>query len=259
MAATDQHGQEGISDYAPQRSGFFAQLRGNAGLIATALIAAGGLALGGFLLGDGLPRAKRSERAVTVRGVAERDVRADLAVWSLSFAGNAPDLASAQAQADANANAIRGFFREQGFPADALTTTGVNVARESENKQVRYVVRQRMTLRTKDVGRAETAGHNQFELVRRGVFLESGSKLTFIYTGLNRIKPDMVAQATKDARASAEQFARDSGSDLGGIRNATQGYFEVSARAGDASEGWGDAETPNKTVRVVTTVNYLLK
>lgn len=254
MAMTPPHEQDGIFDQPVSRA-----LRAHGGPIVIALIAAGGLALGGFLLGDGLPRAKRSERAVTVRGVAERDVRADLAVWSLSFAANAPDLAGAQAAVDRNAEAIRGFFREQGFPADALTTTGVNVARETENKQIRYVVRQRMTLRTRDVNRAETAGHNQFELVRRGVFLEDGSRLSFIYTGLNRIKPDMVAQATRDARASAEQFARDSQSELGGIRNATQGYFEVSARAGDASEGWGAAETPNKTVRVVTTVNYLLK
>ncbi|NBC36762.1 DUF541 domain-containing protein [Novosphingobium sp. FSY-8] len=235
------------------------RLRRDVAWVVVAVIVAGGVALGGYLLGDALPRAKRSDRTVTVRGVAERDVMADQAVWTLSFSANAANLGAAQAQVDRNAAAIRAFFTSRGFADDALQTTGVNVARETENHQVRYVVRQRLTLRSTDIARVDDAVHHQFDLVRKGVFLEDGSKATFIYTRLNQIKPAMVAQATKDARAAAEQFARDSGSDLGGIRTASQGYFEVTARAGDSSEGWGDADTPFKKVRVVTTVSYILK
>jgi hypothetical protein len=180
-------------------------------------------------------------------------------VWTLSFSATAPNLAQAQAQVDRNAGAIRAFFRKAGFAEDALQTTGVNVAREIENKQPRYVVRQRITLRTTDIARAEDAVHRQFELVRRGVFLEDGSKVSFIYTGLAKVKPQMVADATRDARASAEQFARDAGTTLAGIRQASQGYFELGARDGDQSDGWGEAQTPHKKLRVVTTVSYILK
>jgi hypothetical protein len=82
--------------------------------------------------------------------------------------------------------------------------------------------------------------------------------MSYTFTKLNSIKPEMVAQATRDARKSAEQFAKDSGTDVGSIKSATQGYFEVTARDGDASGGWGISDTPFKKVRVVTTVEYYL-
>ena len=95
------------------------------------------------------------------------------------------------------------------------------------------------------------------DLVGRGVFLEEGSAMSYAFTGLNAIKPEMVAEATKDARASAEQFADDSGASVGAIKDATQGYFTIEARDGD-SGGWGVSDTPYKKVRVVTTVNFSL-
>ena len=81
--------------------------------------------------------------------------------------------------------------------------------------------------------------------------------MSYAFTGLNAIKPEMVAEATKDARASAEQFADDSGASVGAIKDATQGYFTIEARDGD-SGGWGVSDTPYKKVRVVTTVNFSL-
>jgi hypothetical protein len=94
--------------------------------------------------------------------------------------------------------------------------------------------------------------------VRQGVRLQEGSGMTYSFTRLNDIKPAMVAAATRDARASAEQFAKDSGTGVGGIKSATQGYFSVEARDGEPS-GYGVADTPFKKVRVVTTVEFYLQ
>ena len=104
---------------------------------------------------------------------------------------------------------------------------------------------------------AQAAVARQFDLVRRGVVLEDGSGMSFTFTRLNEIKPEMVAEATQDARASANQFAEDSGTAVGGIRNATQGYFSIASRDGDAG-GYGVADTPYKLVRVVTTIDFYL-
>ena len=82
--------------------------------------------------------------------------------------------------------------------------------------------------------------------------------MAYTFTRLNSIKPAMVAEATKDARAAAEQFAKDSGTSVGTIRDATQGYFEIQSRDGDSGAGWGMSDTPYKKVRVVTTVNFSL-
>ncbi|MEC7742165.1 MAG: SIMPL domain-containing protein [Pseudomonadota bacterium] len=226
-------------------------------MLLAAGIIAGGLVAGGFLLGDGLVRMKAAERSVTVRGLAEREVTADLATWTLSLAATATNLQTAQANTDRDAEALRAFFADLGFPASALTPAGVNVSNYTDDGTVFYTVRQRIVLRTKDIDRAQRAVRSQADLVRKGVVLEDGSGISYTFTELNAIKPAMVAEATRDARAAAEQFAKDSGADVGGIRKATQGYFSIDARDGEAG-GWGIGDTPFKKVRVVTTVDFAL-
>ena len=226
--------------------------------LASAGVLSLGLVIGGYLLGDGLTRAREADRSVTVRGLAEREVTADLATWTIAYSATTTDLNSAQASVDKDSQSIRNFFDELGFPADALQPTGVNVSQYTDNGVPKFTVRQRMTLRSTDIKRAQDAVKRQFELVRRGVVLEEGSGMAYTFTGLNAIKPEMVAQATKDARAAAEQFAKDSGTSVGTIKSATQGYFAINARDGD-SGGWGVAETPYKKVRVVTTIDFYLR
>ncbi|MEO0690218.1 MAG: SIMPL domain-containing protein [Pseudomonadota bacterium] len=223
----------------------------------TAAIASIGLIVGGYLLGDGLLRAKEAERSVTVRGLAERDVTADLATWTISYSANSPDLANAQSKVSQDTDAIRAFFKELGFPEEALQPTGANVSSYTNRGVTTFTVRQRLSLRTKDIERAQKAVAQQFDLVGRGVLLEEGSGMSYSFTKLNEIKPEMVAEATRDARASAQQFAEDSGADVGAIKSATQGYFSIEARDG-SSGGWGKADSPFKKVRVVTTVNFSL-
>ncbi|MCK0129137.1 SIMPL domain-containing protein [Erythrobacter sp. F6033] len=215
------------------------------------------MVLGGYLLGDGLLRAKEAERSVTVRGLAERDVTADLATWTISYSASATDLGEAQGKVRSDTNAIESFFEDLGFPENALQPTGANVSSYTNRGVTTYTVRQRLSLRTNDIERAQQAVAQQFDLVSRGVFLEEGSGMSYTFTGLNDIKPEMVAEATKNARDSAQQFAQDSGAGVGAIKDATQGYFSIEARDGDGG-GWGKSDSPYKKVRVVTTVNFSL-
>jgi uncharacterized protein len=225
-------------------------------LLATA-IGAVGIMAGGWFAGSGLVRMKDAERAVTVRGLAERDVRADLATWTLTYAANADTLEAAQADAEADTRAVQAYFADLGFPAAALTPAGVSVSSYSNNGIPVFTVQQRLQFRSTDIARAQRAVARQFDLVRRGVSLAEGSAMVYSFTKLNDIKPAMIAQATQDARRSAEQFAQDSGASVGRIRSATQGYFEIIARDGE-SQNYGVSDTPDKRVRVVTTVEYFL-
>lgn len=237
----------------------FLKDRSTRGWLAGTGILAIGIVLGGYLLGNGLVRAKDADRSVTVRGLAEKDVTADLAIWTIAYSAQAEDLAGAQSGADQDTAAIRGFFKELGFPEGALQPTGVNVSQFTENGVTKFTVRQRMTLRSTDIARAQNAVRRQFELVRRGVVLDEGSGIAYTFTKLNDIKPKMVADATLDARSSAEKFAADSGTSVGKIKSATQGYFEINARDGESGGGWGASDTPYKRVRVVTTVDFYLR
>ena len=226
-------------------------------LLGSAALLAFGVISGGYLLGDGLKRAKAADRSVTVRGLAEKDVTADLATWSISYSATGFDLPTVRAEIDNNTKELQGYFNGLGFKPADLTPTGAGVNQYLNNGVNTITITQRMLLRTTDIARAQKAVAQQFDLVRRGVTLQEGSGMKYSFTKLNDVKPDMVAAATRDARAAAEQFAKDSGSGVGGIKSATQGYFSIDARDGEGGDGSSD--TPYKKVRVVTTVDFYLK
>ncbi len=229
----------------------------NTALLASAGLLTLGMIAGGYLLGDGLTRARAADRSVTVRGLAERDVTADLATWTIAYSANGTDLPTVRADIDASTTALTDYFRTLGFKADELKPSGAGVNQYLNNGVNNITITQRMQLRTTDIARAQRAVAQQFDLVRRGVTLQDGSAMTYSFTKLNAIKPDMVADATRDARKAAEQFAKDSGTGVGGIKSATQGYFSIEPRDGEQANGGSD--TPYKKVRVVTTVDFYLK
>jgi uncharacterized protein len=225
-----------------------------------------GLTTSGYALGDGLRRSKMAEhRSVTVRGVSERDVTADLATWSIDFSHQGTELGPVQQSVDQQARTLRAFFQRAGFRPEEITDTDVTLERElPRDKDGKPVGPQKLTvsrsiqLRTTDVMKARAAYTRQAELLRDGVEL-SGSNISYIFTQLNRLKPPMIAEATRNARSSAEQFARDSGVTVGRIKTASQGYFSISARDGEQCDDCGTSGgggTPFQKVRVVTTIDY---
>jgi hypothetical protein len=233
-----------------------ALLLGVAGIFSLSLVASG------YLLGDGLRRAKSAERSISVRGVSERDVTANLATWTINFSQEGSDLDGVNARVDQQSAAVRQFFARAGFRPTDVSDSGVSFNRRDLTDDDGHIVGQRITvrrslaLRTADVLRAKKANERIADLLRQGVELD-GSTLNFSFTRLNELKPQMIAEATRRARDSAEQFARDSGAGVGSIRSASQGYFSVGPRDGDDSEEGSDgSDSPFQKVRVVTTIDY---
>jgi len=234
-------------------------------LLGAVAIFAFGLTTSGYALGDGLRRSKMAEhRSVTVRGVSERNVTADLATWSIEFSHQGDDLGSVQQSVDEQARAVRAFFQRSGFRPDEVTDTDVSLKREQpRDKDGRPVGPQRLTvarsiqLRTGDVMKARAAYTHQAELLRDGVEL-SATNVSYTFTRLNALKPEMIGEANHNARESAEQFARDSGAAVGRIKTASQGYFSVGARDGEDCDDCGSSggSSPFQKVRVVTTIDY---
>lgn len=237
-------------------------------LVASSLLLALGLALGGFFAGQGILRARTAERYVTVKGLAERPARAELALWPLRLSVSDNDLARGQAKMAADVRAIKGFLIRQGVDTAgiALQDFTVNDAYanqyQSDRVASRYVIRQTVMVRSTEPEKILAASQRIGELVDAGVVLTSGNEYggggpTFLFKGLNELKPAMIAEATAQAREAAEQFARDAGTTIAGIRRANQGLFEIRAR--DETSGVREENQIDKTVRVVTTVEYLLR
>ena len=231
------------------------------GSILAALLVGLGLVGAGWFAAQGMARLKTADRYVTVKGSAEKIVDADLVVWPLPHSVGGNDLADVQSKLDANTQIIRAFFAQAGFKAAEIVVSPPRLEdrwawASGDNKPPeRYRYSTTVILRTSDVARALTALRGSGQLVARGVMLGSADGgmggPDFEYTRLNAIKPALIAEATANARESAEQFAKDSHSTIGGIRSANQGVVDISDR---------DQGSPQvKKVRVVTTVEYFLK
>jgi hypothetical protein len=234
-----------------------------------ALLLAGGLAAGGWLAGEGVARARAGDRFVTVKGISEREVRADVAIWPLRLVASDDDLARAHARIEASAQQVREFLTRQGLDLTDSRIQGFSVsdanAREyggPTGPRNRFVIQQTLVLRSREPEKVLAASARIGELVGAGVLLSSGGEYgsggpSFLFTGLNELKPGMIAEATARAREAAEQFAKDSGSAIGGIRRANQGLFEILAR--DRAQGIDEQGQVQKVVRVVATLEYLLE
>ncbi|MGV9005437.1 MAG: SIMPL domain-containing protein [Brevundimonas sp.] len=229
-------------------------------LVVGALLAAGMAGAGAFI-GQGLVNARTGDRSVTVRGLAERDVRADLVVLPLRFTASGDVLSEVQGRIDGDLAIVRRFLTAQGYPADTVSLGRLEVAdtrsREyiSQNGGPRFILAQTVVVRSTDVDRVQATSRALNELVRQGVVLQDYAGPTYVFTRLNAVRPAMIAEATASARTGAEQFAKDSGAPLGPISQANQGSFQILAR----DEVGDESTSPDKKVRVVTTITYRLR
>jgi len=226
-----------------------------------ALVAVG-LAVAGGLVGKGVENARVGDRNVTVRGLSERIVKADLAVLPLKFAAAGNDLQAVQADIDADTAAVRRFLGALGYQGAEVDLGRLEVtdqyAREYQQQNVaaRYRVAQTVIVRTTNVDRVQDTTRRLDQLIRQGVVLQDYTGPSYVFTKLNEVRPAMIAEATASARTGAQQFARDAGADLNGIRSATQGSFEILGRD---EVGYEAAAQVFKKIRVVTTVSYRLR
>jgi uncharacterized protein len=228
-----------------------------------------GVAIGGYFVGQGFYRA-RAERYVTVKGLVERNVKADLALWTISYTAGGPDLPSANNKLQQDQGAVLAFARVHGFSTEDIavqpTTVSDAFANPYQNNRPdpaqRFIVKGGIQIRSTKVDEVGKASQDTGDLVKQGVALGENYPQApqYFFTRLNDIRPPMLAEATRSARAVAEQFAADSRSRLGQIRRANQGVFEITSRdavSGDRT-GNDDQGSTDKKVRLVTTVDYYL-
>lgn len=225
-----------------------------------AVIIAVGLAVIGIAINAGIGKFRDKDRIVSVKGLAEMEVTADKVTWPLMYKDLGNDLVTLYNNIQRKNKTIVDFLLANGIAQTEISVASpeiIDMEAERYSNQsysYRYNATSVITVTSGDVGKIRKLISEQTELLKQGVAITGGDyrfSTLYEFTGLNDVKPQMIEEATKNARASAEKFATDSGSKLGKIRNASQGQFTITDR---------DANTPHiKNVRVVTTVNYYLK
>lgn len=218
-----------------------------------------GLGLLGLLLGNAVVRFKTVDRSVTVKGLSEREVPADVVIWPIQFTAASNDLGDLYRTIDRNTGMIRSYLLEAGISQDEITMTAPAITDKSaqqwgdSSSPFRYTAQQAVTVYSEQVSVVRSIMSGMSELGKQGIVFSGDNyqaPTEYIFTGLNDLKPEMIEEATRAAREVAEKFASDSNSRLGKIRNASQGQFSIAAR---------DNNNPHiKKVRVVSTITYYL-
>lgn len=219
-----------------------------------------GLAALGYLLGKAAIEFKEYERTVTVKGLSEREFEADIVIWPIQFTEAGNELEALYGSVEASTQKIRDFLSGNGINPDEITFSSPSITDKSAQQygdnsraEFRYTTIQTVTVYSKNIAAVRAVMGKLSELGKQGIVFTGDnyqSQTEYLFTRLNEVKPEMIEEATRQAREVAEKFAADSQSTLGKIKNASQGQFSINDR---------DKNNPHiKTVRVVSTVEYYL-
>ena len=218
------------------------------------------IAIGLVILGGSIEDGIEKERMVTVKGLAEMEVPANKVTWPLVYKEVGNDLGTLYDKIKTTNRTIINFLKDKGITENEISVNApeiIDMQAERYNTNpvpYRYNVTTVITVTSQQVDLVRSLISEQGELLKQGAAIIGGDyryNVEYDFTGLNDIKPQMIEEATKNARESAMKFAKDSDSKLGKIIRANQGQFTIGNR---------DAHTPYiKHVRVVTTIDYSLK
>lgn len=214
----------------------------------------------GLMVGQALMDVKQLERTVTVKGLSEREVPADIVIWPIQFTVADNDLSSLYANIEKQSQQIGDFLQKHGlavgdisYSAPAITDKSAQAYGNNNGVAYRYTAMQSVTVYSSEIEKVRAVMNQLSELGKAGIVFTGGGYMgqtEYLFTGLNDIKPAMVEEATRQAREVAQKFASDSDSKLGKIKRASQGQFSIGTR---------DNNNPHiKKVRVVSTVEYYL-
>lgn len=232
------------------------------GLMLLGAFIACGLTSGGYFVGQTLYNAKVALNTAEAKGLAERRVTADRANWTIRFSNTGKSRAEVPMLyklSEQNQQDIVNVLKESGFTDNEIQLGILNYSYQEFRDEKQNLVDQNhrlsgsIGLETDKVRQIDQARAKVNRLIVNGINIENDPPI-YLFTKLNDIKPDMLKEATKNARIAANEFAENAGVSVGGIRNATQGSFYIR----DAGEEYGDTNKIEKDVRIVTTITFYL-
>jgi len=233
------------------------KLNGNSTILGICI--ALGLAIIGFSIALSIKYFRDFGRYVEVKGSAEQVVKANQGSWQIGFTASGNDLKSIYTSINSQQQIVISFLEKQGFSGSSITKQPVSIydnhsSGYSNNNAAHYTANAGISITSSDVDKLASSVQLTNQLVESGVIINNNG-VNYQYTDLNKIKASILDQALSNAKVSAEQFAKNSKSELGKIRSASQGVVTITSTDPSLS----DSATIDKKVRVVTTVKFFLK
>ncbi len=234
----------------------------NVSNILMSFLLATGIAIAGYFIGQTMYNAKVALNTAEAKGLAERRVSADTANWHLTFrvSGETRDqIADLYSQSEDIQKQIVDLLVENGLETEEINIGIIDYSYHefrNENQEVVdevHILVGSIEVETEKVALISKVRSVVNRLIAKGIDIENRQP-AYRFTRLNEIKPEMLREATTNARVAANEFAENAGVKVGGIRSARQGSFFVR----DAGEDYGDTNKIEKDVRVVTTITFYL-
>jgi uncharacterized protein len=226
-----------------------------------------GVAAGGYLAGESLVKSRLGYRVVTVKGLSEREVKANLGFWPIRFVVTGRTLEEARSKLETSEGSVRGFLTGNGFGPQDMSVQNIQVEdriagynAQGTLEESRFVLTEDLLVRTTDVDKLGAASRMIGDLLKQGVVFSAdayNAGPSFVFTNVNELKGEMLTEATKRAKEAAEKFATESGANVGDIQSANQGVIEITPAIEIPNDR--PEKQVNKKVRVVTTITYFLK
>ena len=232
------------------------------GITLGALLLAIGIAVAGYFISQTLYKSKVALNTAEVKGLAERRVEADTAYWSIEYTVAGKDksgIPKLYEKSEEDQNQIISLLKASGFTDDEIKPGVINYVKKEFRDEDQKLVEENhfligeIEVQTKKVQLVAEGRAKLNTLIAQGLDVKNNAP-AYHFTKLNEIKPEMLKEATKNARIAANEFATNAGVKVGGIKSARQGGFVIR----DVGENYGDTKKIEKDVRVVTNVTFLL-
>jgi hypothetical protein len=245
----------------------------NMSKIIASLIIAVGIIISASLVSNSFLKAKLLNRTVVVKGLAEKEVSADFAIWPITIAATGNNLSEINKKIEADRAILISFLVNQGLNQEDISLGNyqlndlmINSYRDSNIQNSRYIINATIILKSKDVYLVDKVSKQKNLIIQKGIIFgtdgNNNGEPYYEYTKFNDIKPEMLTEAIKNARLSAERFANDSGSKVGQLKKANQGIFSISPALQTSSDDYLNTQMAlksiKKKIRVVTTLEYFL-
>ncbi|MBP6611141.1 MAG: SIMPL domain-containing protein [Paludibacter sp.] len=227
----------------------------------------------GFFIGQSIERFRKEDRSISVKGFSEKEVKSNFAVWTIKTRITTNDLAQGSKESEENRTKIIAFLLENGLKKNEIIQQNLNVtdklAREYTNDigAFRYIIENTLQVRTVNVDLVDKVSKETDMLLKAGILIAESNEynpaIKYIYTGLNDIKPQMLSEATQNAKEAASEFTKQSDVKLAKLKKASQGLFSIVDRdqaimspSGDSGYSQGNVNDIYKKVRVVVSIEY---
>ncbi len=219
----------------------------------------------------------KGEETITVTGLAEKNFTSNLVVWKCEYSRKMPDLKSAYALLKNDELTVAAYLKGKGIKASELQVSSIeiekNFIQQKDELVVQqkfefgksvaprfdgYTLKQKITVQSADIDKVENVSREVTALIEKGIEMNSLPP-AYYYTDLSQLKIGLLANASADAKLRAETIAKNSGSQLGSIRKANMGVFQITGdHDNDSYEGGGTFNTSsrNKTASITIKIDY---